>query len=528
LSLVQIIGRKNACKLFDGELGCEIADGVLCLILKHNGLRDNVMTTTVRSLVFLLAALLATNGYAQVPPFLLGANFGGSTRTQSGFIPPDTMGAIGPSHYVELINGRFARFDRTGSQQEASSLNTFWNTALAAGGGGTVQGSFSFDPRILYDRHSGRWFSTAVDSAGNTNSGILVGVTTGSDPSSGNWRAFRIDADPNNLRWADYPVMGVNGNWVTIANNMFALAGGTTSSVSVWSIPKASLTAGVPGIGGNQYLVDTVAAPATRLVDTNGFTLHAAYDYSNSSPNTAYLVSRFNNSNLQVSTLTGAVNTPTLTGSRFVATANRAMGDINAPQLGANDNIDAGDSRMSGTPVIVNGKIWGVHTFDNAGIARSVVYRIDAATNTLEYEGAIPLADTDLWSYYPSIAVNELGQIAVAFSGSDNSSFVSSYAIAGFFDGVNVNWGTEQLLRAGLGNYSRLDGIGRNRWGDYSAIQVDPNDPRRFWTIQEFASGTNEWQTQVTELIWAVPEPSGVLLIGLLSLAMACRRKRSS
>ena len=335
-----------------------------------------------------------------------------------------------------------------------------------------------------------------------------------------------MDADANNFRWADYPTMGINGNWVTITNNMFGISSASTS-ISVLSIPKASLTAGAPSVAGNKYVIDTVSNPGSPLVNSHGFTLHPTYDYSNSFSNTAYLMSRYNNTNLQVSTLTGSTSNPTLTGNHFVGTSNRAMGDINAPQLGANDNIDAGGNRMSGAPVIVSGKIWGVHSFDSAGIARSVVYRIDAATNALEYEGAIPLFDTDLWSYYPSIAVNELGQIAVAFSGSDDTSFVGSYAIAGFFDGVNVTWGTEQLLRAGLGNYSRLDGIGRNRWGDYSSIQVDPNDLRRFWTIQEFASGTNEWQTQVTELIWAVPEPSSaVLLCGLLSLALVRLRNR--
>jgi hypothetical protein len=118
-----------------------------------------------------------------------------------------------------------------------------------------------------------------------------------------------------------------------------------------------------------------------------------------------------------------------------------------------------------------------------------------------------------LWTYYPSIAVNEFGNIAVAFSGSDNSTFVSSYAIGGFFDGTSVVWGTEQLLQAGLGNYALFDGIGRNRWGDYSAIQVDPNDPSHFWTIQEYADGTNSWRTRVTELIFtAIPEPGGLLL----------------
>ncbi|HEY6563294.1 MAG TPA: hypothetical protein VIY86_02255, partial [Pirellulaceae bacterium] len=357
--------------------------------------------------IAILWALFAQTVSAQVSPFLIGANFNGTQRSQSGFIPPDTMGAIGPDHFAELINGRFARYSKTGTQQESITLNNFWNTALAAGGGGTVQGSFAFDPRILYDRHSGRWFAAAVDSSANANSGILVGVTTGADPSSGNWRGFRLDADPNNLRWADYPTFGINGNWVTITNNMFAISGGSaTTSISVLSIPKASLTDPVPSLSGNKYFIDSTSSPANPLIASHGFTLHPTYDYSQSFPDTAYLLSRFDNTRLQVSTLTGMANDPVITGNRLITTANRAMGDINAPQLGGNDNIDAGGNRVGGSPVIVNGKIWGVHSFDAGGLSRSVVYRIDATTNALEYEGVIPLSNPDLWTYYPSIAVN--------------------------------------------------------------------------------------------------------------------------
>jgi len=465
---------------------------------------------------------------AQGPSFTLGANFNGSSINQSGFIPPDTMGAIGPNDYVELINGRFARYGKTGVQQEARSLDSFWNTALAAGGGGTVQ-SFSFDPRVMYDRHSGRWFATAVDSLRSATSGILVGVTTGSDPSAGNWRAFRFDADPTNLRWADYPTMGINGDWVTISNNMFGVAGTTSTSISVLTIPKTSLTGATPSLTGNTYFADTTANPSPRLVDSNGFTLHPVYDYSNSSPTVAYLASRFNSSFLQVSTISGSVAAPTLTGNRFVQTQTRSMGDINAPQLGGNDNIDAGDARFSASPVLVNGKIWGAHSFDDGGKSRTVVYRLDATTNTLEFEGTVPLANAALWAYYPSIAVNESGAIAVGFSGSDDATYVSSYAIAGQFDGTTVTWGTEQLLHAGVANYNVVDGGGRNRWGDYSALQVDPSDPTRFWTIQEFASATNQWQMRVTELQFnPVPEPSTIVLLagGVAAAAWTHRRRR--
>src|SRR5262249_49285627 len=37
----------------------------------------------------------------------IGLNFTSSTLFDSGFIPPDTMGGVGPDHIVVLINGRY-------------------------------------------------------------------------------------------------------------------------------------------------------------------------------------------------------------------------------------------------------------------------------------------------------------------------------------------------------------------------------------------------------------------------------------
>jgi hypothetical protein len=44
----------------------------------------------------------------------------------SGFIPPDTMGAVGPDHIVEMINGNFEIFDKTnGTSISSRSLDDF-------------------------------------------------------------------------------------------------------------------------------------------------------------------------------------------------------------------------------------------------------------------------------------------------------------------------------------------------------------------------------------------------------------------
>jgi hypothetical protein len=43
-------------------------------------------------------------------------------------------------------------------------------------------------------------------------------------------------------------------------------------------------------------------------------------------------------------------------------------------------------------------------------------------------------------------------------------------------------------VRAGEDYYIRTFGGGRNRWGDYSGISVDPRDERYFWVYNEYAT----------------------------------------
>ena len=58
------------------------------------------------------------------------------------------------------------------------------------------------------------------------------------------------------------------------------------------------------------------------------------------------------------------------------------------------------------------------------------------------------------------------------------------------------------ILKAGEGAYVKTFGRGRNRWGDYSNVQVDPADDSALWTIQEYAGapigagdGAGRWST---------------------------------
>jgi hypothetical protein len=86
------------------------------------------------------------------------------------------------------------------------------------------------------------------------------------------------------------------------------------------------------------------------------------------------------------------------------------------------------------------------------------------------------------------------------------------------------------------------DPVGRQRWGDYSTVSLDPTDDQSFWVIGEFAreynneagghpggSGFGRWGTWVTELnVAAIPEPSTwlMMIFGFAAVGATVRRRR--
>ena len=168
-------------------------------------------------------------------------------------------------------------------------------------------------------------------------------------------------------------------------------------------------------------------------------------------------------------------------------------------KFGTGQDIDTSDNRFSGNVVLQDGSLWGVRTVDVDGtLAGLQWFEIDEATDTILQSGTI--SDDNLSLYFPSIAVNDFGDVVIGFSGSDANTPVSSYYIIGETTSGVTTFGDITLSQAGNGTYERLDGSDRNRWGDYSATVVDPSHEGTFWTFQEFVDGNHNWAVQITEI----------------------------
>ena len=94
---------------------------------------------------WLVLLLSSTAALSQV--VTIGQNFTASTfGIDSSFPMPDTMGAAGIDHFVELINGRYSVYRKSdGVRVDTATLNNFWTSAGAPPTGN------AFDPRVVYD-----------------------------------------------------------------------------------------------------------------------------------------------------------------------------------------------------------------------------------------------------------------------------------------------------------------------------------------------------------------------------------------
>lgn len=425
-----------------------------------------------------------------------GLNFTGTDYTQSFFIPPDTHGAVGPSHIVELINGSYAVFDKaTGAELDRSSLNQFWtDSGLSAGG--------TFDPRVDYDMSTGRFYAVAVNNARADNE-FLFAISQTNNPLDG-WLGFSVDSDSDNgERWADYPQLSYDADSIHIGANMFDQTGGGLFSPTRTTLvlSKADLLDAFPDISDRTLIEDHESI--------TGFSAQGVvYNPDPTGGLPSIFFSQFNSNTVRLSTLSGPPTAASF--SVFTDVALAATSPPDADQLDTSkQDIDTGSSRFSSQVVFRNNSYWAVQGVEDAGDATIRFLQFDTGGNVLQNRTFGTGGDLDL--YFPSIAVNDFGDVVIGFSYSSSSLHPS----AGYFTGTTTagvtTFQTTPFNGSAFGSagYERIDSVGRNRWGDYSHTVVDPSDPNTFWTFQEFASAEDIWSTRITEIRVRSPELSG-------------------
>ena len=414
-------------------------------------------------------------------------------------IPPDPHGAAGPRHLVSVVNSSIQVRSKSGTILGQASLPVFFGFARNA----TV-----FDPKVIYDAASDRFIVVALLKEDSLQlSGILLGATATGDP-TGVWRIGAIDSKltiNETSHWADYPGLAVDEEAIYVTNNMYAFVGPGGSGSRLWIINKAQLYAGqavsitvhdpwVESGGADRTGVPAIWTVQPALIFGSapigvGTWLVATQWYAAAPPGNDFLhVIRID------SPLASPTFTQSLVDVGVVHNINVAFPD--APQKGSAIKIETNDRRALHA-IWRQGHIWITSTVvppsgADAGEATAHWYQISTANlaNPVSAGGGNVGGedlDSSAHTFFPSIAVDADGNVAVGFGLSSPNHYAGAYySIVRTPAGPVANPITRPIA-AGVAPYVQRFGQAHNRWGDYSAIVVDPSDDASFWAFNEYS-----------------------------------------
>jgi len=409
---------------------------------------------------------------------ILTQSFRGVIRGEvgSGSFPPDTCGAVGPDHFVVVVNRVFAVYNKlTGGLLTNMQLGTF------------LPGS-SGDPRVLYDQYSNRWIIIVSDFSNE----LYLAVSTSSNANGSYFKTSFVTSVGSDLEcFPDYPTLGVDADG--IYSGCFMTGSGTCgNNMTIFAIEKAPLISGSPSLGAVTAFRSLPYEQAIQPVHTYG------------APATPgeYFVSRQSSSSIRVRRLTNLLTSPTLTTVSTIAVpAHASPADVEA--LDSLTDLDSIDNRLMNA-VYRDGSIWTCHNVGLSGRVGARWYQLAESPFGLTQSGTVDDPTISFWM--PSIMVNDNGDAVLGASGSSSAQYVGAYFCGRLAADTLGQMSTPTLMKAGVASQNNIDQFGRNRWGDYSLCSLDPDDEIKMWTIQEYAHATDIWGTWVGRLEFGAPD----------------------
>ncbi len=435
---------------------------------------------------------------AAPPPI---ANFDGlDFATWGAGHPPDTNGDVGPTYYIQTVNTSIGIYLKTGGAPVAAFT---FNTFMSQGAFGNLCDTNNFgDPVVLYDTFENRWiitdFAFQLDGSGNVinppGAFQCFAVSKTGDPVSGGWNFYSINTTGG---LGDYPKFGIWPDGLYMSANMFGYpAGAAFQNPRVYAFNKAQMYAGNPTVQVvtfNAPAADFALLPSNARLQTgtppagspNYFV--SAWEFLN-----GLTVYKFHVDWNRISTSTFAGPDVPLAATSW---PNAAV--ANAPSLGGNA-LDVLQIRamMQNQYSNLGGveSLWTAHTVRRAnttGFAAPRWYQVNVTGGTVAAslpQGATwdPDGANVIHRFMPSVAVDRAGDMALGYSTSSSTTKPAiKYAGRLAADPVNTLSLTEQVLIQGTGTQTGTCGGTCVRWGDYSAMSLDP-DGCTFWYTNEY------------------------------------------
>lgn len=434
-------------------------------------------------------------------------SFAGLNRNESGnYFPPDTIGDVGPNHYVQMVNVAFAIYDKQGTLLAGPvAIGELWreqtDPALQA-----CSQDYG-DPIVLYDEQADRWLLSqfAFPNGRDTPPWYeCIAISQTPDPMDG-YYLYAIETTV----WPDYPKLGVWPDAYYMVSNSNGFP-----NVGVYAFDRARMLAGEPAtvqefqIGNRNLLMPADLDGATPPpAGTPGYFYTAMDD--------TYWPQEWGipgEDRVELWAFAVDFDQPantTFTKQQDIPIAaynylNPFSGNI-VPQKGTDERLDAlagwpmwrlqyrnqgsHESLVGNFSVDVNGtRLIGIRWFE--------LRKTGDAPWVLHQEGThAPDAD---YRWMGSIAMDGAGNIALGYSVSGFDLFPSIRYAARLASDPPGTLRREATLMAGSAPQLTDFPGARNRWGDYSSMNVDPVDDCTFWYTTEYLRDSGEgWRTHI-------------------------------
>jgi hypothetical protein len=462
------------------------------------------------------------------------ANFEGASNQDNfnvfGFRvnPPDPNGAVGPNHYVEMINLVFAVYDKSG------------NRLLGPIDTGTLWSGFavpdctdpSGDPVVLYDQLEDRWLLSQFTTRGPIYYNCVAVSQTG-DPTSAYFRY----AFSTGVNFPDYPKYGLWRNSYLITTREF---GPTTEyGIGVYALERDKMLAGDPNARVVSFFLDGNAPGMLPLVgdgllppDIDGKTKPAngapAPLVGTQDDDASYggAFDALNIWELNVQWQANPVASIALKTQLPVASFDSIFpcgpagppgsgltGRDCLPQPGiaptANNRLDILSYRQRPTfrlayrnfgtyeSLVTNQSVEAL-----PGVAGARWYEIRRTGGTYSVFQQGTFAPNDgVHRWMGSVAMDKKGDIALGYSVVNGTDVFPGIRYTGRLSGDTL--GQMTLGEGTIINGSGIQRTANSRWGDYTDMTVDPTDDCTFWYVNEYytaagqASSTAGWQTRI-------------------------------
>ncbi|MBI2441927.1 MAG: hypothetical protein HYV35_11230 [Lentisphaerae bacterium] len=441
--------------------------------------------------------------YLQMPSALM--TFEGIGNLD-GVLPPDNNGDVGPNHYVEMVNFHFCVYDKT------TGTNLITPTLMsalyyAAGFTGGITNTDNGDPIVLYDHLADRWLISQFFLDGVTPDHEEIAISKTGDP-TGAWWLYDFTM-PNTLM-NDYPKFGVWSDGYYMSDNQFS--NGYWTSAGVFVFDRARMLVGDTNASYQFFDLGSVNSDFSSLLPSdldgtappsNTPNYFAMIDNSGINPLDAMYIWEFHVDWSNPSNTTfGNSGHPSYTNA--VASFDSPQ---NIPQPDTAVQLDVLGNRLMHR---MQYRYWGsyetlvgCHTvndysnyYDHAGV-RYYQIRRSLPGGVFSIYDQVTFAPDANHRWMGSAALDGQGNFAIGYSCSSTSLYPSiRYAgrRASAPTGSLAQGETTMYAGSGSQTYSAAP-----RWGDYTALVVDPSDDLTFWYVNEYypTTASSAWHTRI-------------------------------